>query len=83
MVRDQTYHARVAAMSLAHGAALAKLLRAHGREDHARNVEAALIAFQQIVTMEVGQPVLNEAMNWVDTKVGIEDRPMSKEVPRH
>ena len=83
MVRDQTYHARVAAMSLAHGAALAKLLRAHGCDEHARNVEAALIAFQQIVTVEVGQPILNEAMTWVNTKVGMEDRPIESEFPRH
>ena len=83
MVRDQTYHARVAAMSLAHGAALAKLLRAHGCDEHAKNVEAALIAFQQIVTVEVGQPILNEALNWVNTKVGMEDGPIESDQPRH
>ncbi len=83
MVRDQTYHARVAALSLAHGAALAKLLRAHGRDEHAGNVEAALIAFQEIVTVEVGQPILSEAMTWVNTRVGIEGSSPAGDVQRH
>ena len=63
--KEQTNHARVAALSIAHGAALAKLLRAHGRGDHAANVEAALSAFMKIVSDEVGYPLLAEAMNLV------------------
>jgi hypothetical protein len=65
MGKDQMYHARVAALSIAHGSALAKLLRAHGRDRHAENVEAALNAFVEIVSVEVGQPILIQAMNWV------------------
>jgi hypothetical protein len=65
---DQTYHARVAALSITHGAALAKLLRAHGHEDHADNVEAALNEFIGIISVEVGQPVLTQAMNWVSNE---------------
>lgn len=65
MGKDQTYHARVAALSIAHGAALVKLLRAHGRDNHADNVEAALSEFVEIVSSEVGQPILTQAMNWV------------------
>ncbi len=65
MGKDQTYHARVAALSIAHGGALAKLLRAHGRDGHADNVEAALNEFVEIITGEVGQPILNQALNWV------------------
>ena len=59
------HHARVAALSIAHGAALVKLLRAHGRDDHADNVEAALSEFVEIVSVEVGQPVLSQAMSRV------------------
>ncbi len=59
------HHARVAALSMAHGAALAKLLRAHGRGDHADNVEAALQDFAEIIASEVGQYVLDRALSWV------------------
>ena len=65
MGKDQTHHARVAALSIAHGSALVKLLRAHGRDAHADNVEAALNEFVEIVSMQVGQPILTQAMNWV------------------
>ena len=58
-------HARVAALSMAHGAALAKLLRAHGRGTHADNIEAALQDFAEIITGEVGQTVLDRALSWV------------------
>lgn len=68
MVKDQTYHARVAALSIAHGSALAKLLRAHGRDVHADNVEAALNEFVGIVTDEVGPQTLTQAMNWVSAE---------------
>ncbi len=65
MVEDQTHYARVAALSIAHGGALVKLLRAHGRAGHADNVEAALTEFVGIVSDEVGQQILTQAMNWV------------------
>ena len=69
--KDQTNHARIAALSLAHGAALAHLLRAHGRGDHAANVEAALNAFMEIVRVEVGQPLLAEAMTSVREEAAV------------
>lgn len=69
MGEDQTHHARVAALSIAHGAALVKLLRAHGRDDHADNVEAALNEFVEIVAVQVGEPVLSQAMNRVSDEV--------------
>ena len=46
-------------------AALAKLLRAHGRDSHAENIEAALNEFTDIVAKEVGPQMLSRAMNWV------------------
>ncbi len=65
MVEDQTHYARVAALSITHGAVLVKLLRAHGREGHADNVEAALDEFVGVVADEVGQQILSQAMIWV------------------
>ena len=53
MVEDQLHHTRVAALSMVHGAALARLLRAHGRGAHADNIEAALQDFAEIITGEL------------------------------
>jgi len=65
LAKDETYQARIAALSMAHGIALAKLLRAHGRDTHADNVEAALHELENIVAREVGRRALAEAMSWV------------------
>lgn len=83
MGKDQTYHARVAALSIAHGAALVKLLRAHGRDGHADNVEAALSEFVEIVTSEVGQPILTQAMSWVTDEGLDEDELVPSKAARH
>lgn len=83
MGKDQTYHARVAALSIAHGAALVKLLRAHGRDGHADNVEAALSEFVEIVSSEVGQPILTQAMNWVCDEGTIDGGMIPSEASRH
>lgn len=66
---DPVHNARIAALSMANGAALAKLLRAHGCGEHADAVEAALSAVAEIVSTEVGRRTLSEAMSWVSDQV--------------
>jgi hypothetical protein len=66
---NETYNARVAALSMANGAALAKLLRAHGLADHADNIESALTAIADIISTEVGRDRLTEAMSWVSDQI--------------
>lgn len=83
MVEDQTHHARVAALSIAHGAALAKLLRAHGREGHAENIEAALNEFVEIIALEVGPQTLNQAMTWVSDEAYTDGDTVIEAAPRH
>ena len=68
-VSDSVRSARVAAISMANGAALAKLLRAHGRSDHADAIDAALNEVADIVSTEVGRRTLSEAMSWVSDQV--------------
>ena len=63
-MEDQTHHARVVALSMAHGAALAKLLRAHGKHEHADNIDAALKDFAAIVSGQVGTHALEQALSW-------------------
>lgn len=66
---DQVRSARVVAISMANGSALAKLLRAHGRDGHAAAIEAALNEVVEIVSTEVGRQTLTEAMSWVSDQV--------------
>jgi hypothetical protein len=54
---------------MANGAALAKLLRAHGHARHAENVEAALSEVASIVSTRVGRETLSEAMSWVSDRL--------------
>lgn len=79
---DEMRNARVAAISMANGAALAKLLRAHGRHDHAEAVERALEEIAEIVSTEVGRQTLTEAMSWVSDQVWDCD-PLAPDAVRH
>ena len=63
--KDHTHHARVAALGMAHVSALAKLLRAHGRNGHADHLEAAVDEVVEIIAKEVGRSTLAQAMSWV------------------
>ena len=64
-VTDRINQARIAAIWMVHGAALAKLLRANARARHARNLEAALEEAAAIIAEEVGKADLSAAMDWV------------------
>lgn len=57
--------ARLTALSLAHGSALARLLRTHGRDGHADGMDAALQEIFRIVAAELGGRTLSEAIRWI------------------
>jgi hypothetical protein len=82
-VTDQIHNARVAAISMANGGALAKLLRAHGRAAHADAIEAALSEVVDIVSTEVGRRTLTEAMSWVSDQIWECGEPMLPSVAPH
>ena len=65
---DDTHNARIAAVSMAHGSALVRLLRTHGKTDHAENLAAALGEVFRIVSANIGPETLVEAMRWVATQ---------------
>ncbi|MFQ5776096.1 MAG: hypothetical protein ACE5GS_16365 [Kiloniellaceae bacterium] len=69
-MQDHAYHARATALSMAHGAALARLLHAHGKHAHADRLEAALRECFRIVADELGHHVLAEAVRWVAEETG-------------
>lgn len=80
---DRVHNARIAALSMANGSALAKLLRAHGRGVHADAIEAALSEVAEIVSTEVGRRTLSEAMSWVSDQVWNCEQFATESVARH
>jgi hypothetical protein len=80
---DPIHNARIAALSMANGTALAKLLRAHGRDDHADAVEAALSEVAEIVSTEVGRHTLSAAMSWVSDQVWDCEQLSTESAARH
>ena len=62
------HDARVAALWILHGAACAKLLRAHGRTDHAESFDAALKVVAEIVAEQVGLNTLKAAIAWATSE---------------
>ena len=73
-MKDKTHQARVAALSIAQCTTVVKLLRAHGQNEHAENMESALSAVMTIVSEALGRNTLDQAMNWVSdqTEAGVE-----------
>ncbi len=70
-VIEQDNNARMAALWIMHGTACIKLLKAHGRNLHAENFEAALREFVDIIAEEVGRDRLSEAMDWAAGQVSV------------
>lgn len=78
---DREHDARVAALWILHGGACVKLLRAHGREGHAENFEAALRAVAEIVAGQVGRETLSAAMDWASDQMWGGPDPAAARVP--
>lgn len=57
--------ARIAAIWMVQGAVLARLLRAHGQETHASQLEAALNEVARIISGEVDRASLAQAVSVV------------------
>lgn len=68
---------RATALWLVHGASLARLLAAHGRDDHARNLLAALDEAARILAADLAPGVLAEAMSWAADQVWQSDAPVA------
>lgn len=66
---------RAAALWLVHGASLARLLSAHGRDAHAENLQAALDEAARILAADLGPGAFSEAMSWAADQVWNADRP--------
>ena len=69
-MKDETYQARVAALSIAQCTTVVNFLRAHDQDEHAENVEAAINAVIAIISDELGRDALAQAMQWVSDQAG-------------
>jgi hypothetical protein len=74
-VADVSAQVRAAALWLVHGASLARLLAAHGKDDHAENLQAALDEAARILAADLQPGELSEAMSWAADQVWNSDRP--------
>ena len=80
---DRDYQARVAALSIAHSSTMLSLLRAHGDDEHADNVEAAIAAVVAIVSKSTGKEILTEALEWVSGEANAGSEFLASVLARH
>ncbi len=69
-MKDKTYQARVAALSLSQCTTVVNLLRAHEQDVHADNMEAAINVVASLISKEVGRETLAQAMSWASDELG-------------
>ena len=69
-MKDKTYQARVAALSLSQCTTVVNLLRAHEQDVHAENMEAAINVVVSLVAKELGRETLAQAMSWASDELG-------------
>lgn len=78
-----TARADLAAVSLAHGQALARLLRAQGYMRDAAGLDAALATAFRVLAAQVGRQALSNAVARVSAEVEDRGAPASARVARH
>ncbi len=69
-MKDKTYQARVAALSLSQCTTVVNLLRAHEQDVHADNMEAAINVVASLISKELGRETLAQAMSWASDELG-------------
>ena len=69
-MQDKIYQARVAALSLAQCNTVVTLLRAHGEDEQADNMESAISVVVSIVSNELGKETLANAISWASNEIG-------------
>jgi hypothetical protein len=82
-VTDPNETARMAALWMMHSAALSRLLRAHGRDDHADSLEAALGEVGNILTARIGETAFTDAMDWASAQLWDQQGFLPQSTARH
>ncbi len=81
-LKDKTYQARIAALSIVQCTTVVNFLRAHDQNEHAENVDAAIGVVAAIFSDELGRERLAQAIKWASDQAGISKLPESLSV-RH
>ncbi len=82
-MEHKTHQARVAALSLAQCATAVTLLRAHGENEHANSMEAAISVVVSIVSNQLGSDTVAQAMSWASAELGSAADPSGLATTRH
>ena len=82
-MENESYRVRVAALWIMNTTILVNILRAHGRDQHAENVEAGLAEAVDIVAEEFGREELTEAISWVADQAWGSDELTAPVTPLH
>ncbi len=82
-MENEAYRVRVAALWIMNTTILVNILRAHGRDQHAENVEAGLAEAVDIVAEEFGRDELTEAISWVADRAWGSDELTAPVTPLH
>ncbi len=69
-MKDKTYQARIAALSIIQCTTFVNYLRAHDQCEHAENVEAAIGVVTTLVSDELGRETLAQAIKWASDEAG-------------
>ena len=81
-LKDKTYQARIAALSIIQCTTFVNYLRAHDQNEHAENVETAIGVVAAIFSDELGRETLAQAIKWASDEAGGAKLPESLSV-RH
>lgn len=71
------------ALSLAQCATAVTLLRAHGQDEHADSMEAAISMVVSIVSNQLGRDTVEQAMRWASDELGSAAEPSGLLTIRH
>ncbi len=81
-MKDKTYQARIAALSIIQCTTVVNYLRAHDQNEHAKNIETAIGVVAALFSDELGRERLAQAIKWASDEAGITKLPESLSV-RH
>ncbi len=69
-MKDKTYQARIAALSIIQCNTFVNYLRAHNQNEHAENVETAIGVVAGLLSDELGRETLARAIKWASDEAG-------------
>ena len=79
-MKEKTYQARIAALSIIQCTTIMNYLRAHDQNEHANNIETAIGVVAALFSDELGRETLAQAIKWASDEAGGAKLPASLSV---